>query len=190
GSLIPNDTTRFFAEIASLPTSVKEDFLSGMEAIQHPDLKAYLAFQILTRKGHWLEAEEIEKLSDLVESSSNKERTEYLGGVKELLAKGRQDNHPGNGQGFLDLDLPPERNAYWTPLVFLAMEEAEDDMQKYNILLEASDFNKDPLLWIRLVKYSRLIGVDSYASSLLSKMLEWMDAKALEELQIKSLKDL
>ena len=69
----------------------------------------------------------------------------------------------------------------------MAMEQAKDNLEKYNILLEASDFNKDPLLWINLVKYSRLIGVDSYASSTLRKMSAWVDPKILEELQLQVL---
>jgi len=38
-----------------------------------------------------------------------------------------------------------------------------------------------------LVKYSRIIGVDSYARATLSKMSAWVDAKTLEELQLQNL---
>lgn len=190
GSLITNDTTRFFSEIASLPTAVKTGFLSGLEEIKNPDFRSFLALQILTRKGHWLEGGEIERLADLAEAGADKEKPEYLEGVTKALMQKNLDPDRETGEGFLDVGVSLDRNAYWTPLVFLAVEEAEDDLRKYNILLEASDFNKDPLLWIHLVKYSRLIGVDSYASSLLNKMMGWVDAKTLEELQIKSLNDL
>jgi len=184
GDLASNDSTVFFGHLSSLHTMVKEQFLTALEEIREPGLKRFFAYQILLRKGHWLEPVEISRLADeIAGDSSTQGGYRDLQELKELLL---EENVP-QGNFFLDQSLSLERNAYWTPLVFKAMEEAEDNLLKYNVLLEASNFNKDPLLWIYLVKYSRIIGVDSYARATLSKMSAWVDAKTLEELQLQNL---
>src|SRR5690606_16408307 len=100
------------------------------------------------------------------DSSQSAMKDVFFGELMEILVNGISSNEALKEGGILlDHKHSLQRNAYWTPLVLMAMEQAKDNLEKYNILLEASDFNKDPLLWINLVKYSRLIGVDSYASS-------------------------
>ncbi len=96
-------------------------------------------------------------------------------------------NSSVNTYSLLEGNLSASRNAYWTPMIFKAVEQSNDNMEKYNLLLEASDFNKDPLLWINLVKFSRIIGMDSYASGILHEMSQWVDSKTLEELQLQNL---
>ena len=183
GSLIANDTTVFYNHLSSLHTMVKAQFLAALEEIEPPGLKKFFAYQVLLRKGHWLEPAEINRLAAVIENSGVNGEYRNLSQLKELFLneKTSLDN------SFMEEGLSLERNAYWTPLVIKAMEEAEDNLQKYNVLLEASHFNKDPLLWIYLVKYSRIIGVDSYASATLNKMAAWVDAKTLEELQLQNL---
>lgn len=189
GKLAANDTTKFFSEISTLSKRVKKDFLSGLEEVVAPNLKSFLAYQILLRKGHWLDEAEVGNLVAVIENTPKAaQRYTYFG---ELKAWQLDDKDPKNPSGFpgslLDDELSLSRNAYWTPLVFEALSQSENDMEKYNILLEASYFNKDPLLWIYLVKYSRIIGMHSYASSTLSEMSAWVDPKTLEELQLQNL---
>ncbi|MEX2594431.1 MAG: tetratricopeptide repeat protein [Anditalea sp.] len=189
GDLLPNDTTVFFSSLSSLHIEIKRDFLSRLKEIKHPDFRAFFAYQILLRKGHWLDEEEIADLVLLIENSSKEVQDyEFLEEMVEMLVNGKvKENLPRNAGRLFDQNLSLGRNAYWTPLVFMALDQSSDDMEKYNILLEATDFSKDPLLWINLVKYSRIIGMDSYASAALSEMSEWLDPKTLEELQLQNL---
>lgn len=182
GGLVPNDTTVFFTRLSALHKQVKRDFLQGLQEVKHPEFKGFLAYQILLRKGHWLEADEINDLQALIDRHITGKNHDFY---KELMGFYRKENIPESR--LFNPELSLERNAYWTPLVFLALDQAGDNLERYNILLEASNFNKDPLLWVNLVKYSRMIGVDSYASSTLRKMGEWVDAETLEELQLQNL---
>lgn len=184
GSLLSNDTTVYFSSLASLNVMIKDQFLAALNEIQSENLKRQFAYQILLRKSHWLGQDEIERLIGLVEEDRNaNQKYLHFEDLKALLI--HQDTSVESG--FLAQNLAVDRNAYWTPLVFIAMEQAENDLAKYDILVEASNFNKDPLLWINLVKYSRIVGVDHYASSTLSKMSEWIDLKTLEKLQLQNL---
>ncbi|HLT07675.1 MAG TPA: hypothetical protein VK014_09120 [Cyclobacteriaceae bacterium] len=181
-SLAPNDTTLFFSGLSKINTMVKAQFMAHLDSIQSEKLKPLFAYQLLLRKAHWLQQEEIRSLVAIAESHSEKTRFEHLVALKTLL---REDTF--NEDQEVASSLPLDRNAYWTPMVFKAMEKAEGNLEKYNILVEASNFNKDPLLWINLVKYSRLVGVDHYTSSILSQMSEWVDAETLVELQLEIL---
>uniref|UniRef100_UPI0030ED0F23 hypothetical protein n=1 Tax=uncultured Cyclobacterium sp. TaxID=453820 RepID=UPI0030ED0F23 len=67
------------------------------------------------------------------------------------------------------------------------LEQVEDDEKRYELLQEACQFNKDPLLWITLVKYCRIIGLDQYASANLKLMGEWIERDDLTDLQLKFL---
>lgn len=184
GELISNDTTTFFSHLARLNTMVKGQFLSGLQEIHSQSFTRFFAYQILLRKSHWLGREELEQLIDLVEEDPDAtERFLFFEELKQWLIHENSSLENGRFERGLDLD----RNAYWTPLVLEAMEQAQDNLEKYNILLEASAFNKDPLLWIGLVKYSRLVGVEHYASSTLEKMTEWVDPEMLIELQLQNL---
>src|SRR5690606_7317999 len=181
-SLAPNDTTLFFSGLSKINTMVKAQFMAHLDSIQSEKLKPLFAYQLLLRKAHWLQQEEIRSLVAIAESHSEKTRFEHLIALKTLL---REDTF--NEDQEVASSLPLDRNAYWTPMVFKAMEKAEGNLEKYNILVEASNFSKDPLLWINLVKYSRLVGVDHYTSSILSQMSEWVDAETLVELQLEIL---
>lgn len=184
GELIPNDTTVFFSGLSLLYTMVKAQLFSKLEEIQPVNLKSYFAYQVLLRKGHWLDRDEKGRLIGLVEEGADGDaKLEYFQDLKALYLSQER----GAGGSLMDDQLLLDRNAYWTPLVFMAVEQAEGDLEKYNILLEASNFNKDPLLWINLVKYSRIVGVDHYVSSILSEMSKWVDSKTLEELQLQNL---
>jgi len=77
------------------------------------------------------------------------------------------------------------QNAYWTPFVFMALDQRADMIEQYNVLQEATDYNRDPLLWIYLAKHSRLAGLDQYASEALRSLRGWVDDATLEALQIK-----
>ena len=182
GELVPNDTTIFFAQLSTLHKQVKADFLNGLQEVKHPGFKSFLAYQILLRKGHWLDGDELDELETFIDRQKTGQNQGFY---EELMMFYRKEDIPE--PRLFNLELSLERNAYWTPLVFLAVDKSEDNLEKYNILLEASNFNKDPLLWVNLVKYSRMIGVDSYASSTLRKLGEWVDAKTLEELQVQNL---
>src|SRR5690606_23214034 len=66
GELVPNDTTIFFAQLSSLHKQVKSDFIQGLQKVKHTEFKSCLAYQILVRKGHWLNENEVNGLEALI----------------------------------------------------------------------------------------------------------------------------
>jgi hypothetical protein len=188
GELISNDTTIFFSHLATLHTGVKKDFLAGLNEIQSQGFKSFFAYQILLRKSHWLEKAETDSIKG--EAKKSAKISLLMDNLEEMIPEeGSQkaDLNKNNPPLLQNSPLSASRNAYWTPMVFYAVNQSADNLEKYNLLLEASDFNKDPLLWINLVKYSRIIGVDSYASGILGEMSQWVDPQTLEELQLQNL---
>ena len=182
-NLIANDTTILFSGLSTLHTMVKEQFLAHLDSLASKSFKRFFAYHLLLNKSHWLNQDELERLFSVLEEDPAREQNYKYSELKAMIL----NNGQGKKGNMLGADLPLDRNAYWTSLVFEAVEQASDNLEKYNILVEAADFNKDPLLWINLVKYSRLAGVGHYSTSILSRMSEWIDAKNLEELQLRNL---
>lgn len=180
--LMANDTTSLFSGLSRLHIMVKEQFLAHLDSLGSESFKRFFAYHLLLNKSHWLNQDELQRLFGLLEADPASELRFKHTELKAMILRDGQGNENIMGAG-----LPLDRNAYWTPLVFEAVEQATDNLEKYNILVEAADFNRDPLLWINLVKYSRLAGVGHYTTSILSRMSEWIDAKTLEELQLRNL---
>jgi hypothetical protein len=184
GELKDNDTVRFYQNLASLLKMQGKEIFPALSQIETPDLQAIFAKEVLIKKAHWLTQKEREKLLNLYsESSAKPEELAFLEEYEQVLSSEKETDvtaeELATAVSFSEAD-----NAYYTPWVLHALTQIADNVEKYNLLLEASQFNKDPLLWINLVKYSRMIGLDQYASSSLAMMSEWIDREDLIQLQI------
>ena len=71
-----------------------------------------------------------------------------------------------------------------TPLVLSAADRAGDPLLAYEIINSASDFNQDPLLWIRKVQAAKRIGLDNYATAAIQEMSTWLTWDEIEKLQM------
>jgi hypothetical protein len=54
---------------------------------------------------------------------------------------------------------------------------------KYEILNSATQFNRDPILWMKKIKTAEAIGLDNYASEALIQLQEWLSAEEILALQ-------
>ncbi|GAB2997528.1 hypothetical protein GCM10027284_14210 [Cyclobacterium sediminis] len=180
GQLASNDTVKLYRSLDKISTMLGKDLLPAVESLENEVNKGRLSKEILERKSHWLEEEEINKLlsyAKVYEQSIGQyfSLDVYLNRVKEL---GTEDKRFSIDEGF---------NPYLTPLVLAGLKQIKDDQKRYELLQEACQFNKDPLLWVTLVKYCRIIGLDQYASANLKLMGEWIEEDDLIELQLKFL---
>lgn len=180
GQLATNDTVKLYQNLAKIPTMLGKDLLPAVEGLKNEVNKGVLAKEILERKSHWLEDEEIDKLLSLTEIYEQSTGQEFS--LEEYL---QRVNQPKDEANVLSID--EGFNPYLTPLVLARLEQFESDEKRYEVLQEACQFNKDPLLWVTLVKYCRIIGLDQYASANLKLMGEWIKADDLTELQLKFL---
>lgn len=180
GQLLSNDTVKLYRELAKVPTMLGKDLLPAIESLENEVNKGVLAKAILEMKSHWIEEVAINQLLSLAKVYEQSTRQQfslesYLKRVEKLEGEGTRSVLD---EGF---------NPYLTPLVLAMLEQVEDDQKRYELLQEACQFNKDPLLWITLVKYCRIIGLDQYASANLKLMGEWIEEDDLTELQLKFL---
>ncbi len=183
--IIPNDTVIYAQGLAKLHAGLSEDLLVHLETISYGALKARFAMDLIRHKAHWMDEETLENLGLLVDEqlegeTQKNEFREWLNFLKAGEFPGKE--LPGTyGRYFAS---EGKGNAYHAPLVMMAVDRAEGDLEKYELLQEATTLNKDPLLWIYLVKYSRLLGLDHYASRSLAQMGDWVPAEKLTLLQL------
>ncbi|WP_143960358.1 hypothetical protein [Litoribacter populi] len=177
---------RFFNALARLLPAAKQEALDRIATLDDVDMRSRLAYETLWRKAHWFDERELEGLQSLVlQSATFQQEEQYISELIKMLKSGewKEPGHERLRKMVDGSDLAA--NAYWTPLVLKAVEAEENLMEKYIILQEAISFNRDPLLWINFVKYSRQAGLHQYGSEALSDMRSWVDDQTLENLQIK-----
>lgn len=186
GNLIPNDTLHLVKGLARLLPSLKKDFWGDFERISDPALKGFFAYQVLLRKSHWLDEAEMDTLAEAVTAYPPLDEREEMDMLIQAL---RSSTTPEGSEALTSLNRyygqKSAANAYWTPILLQRLAALEEDLDRYNLLQDAAQFNKDPLLWIELVRYSRILGLDRYASENLNTMSEWISGEDLIELQLK-----
>ncbi|WP_162344237.1 tetratricopeptide repeat protein [Cyclobacterium salsum] len=182
GSLESNDTVQFYQTLARLPKMLGKELLPALDSLQGQHFKQYLAKEMLLKKGHWLETDRLDNLYTLAMKAETSEAEKVFVQKYVEMIQGKQPVEPNQA------DLSTGGNAYRTPMVLAAIERVSEAEERYRLLQEASQFNKDPLLWIELVKYCRIIGLDQYASSNLATMSEWIGQEDLTQLQLEHLK--
>ncbi len=65
-------------------------------------------------------------------------------------------------------------------MIWSAALQAKDNLQVYELLQSASEFNKDPLIWAKKVKVAQTLGLDRYAFEALEEMKTWMSEEEIE----------
>ena len=74
-------------------------------------------------------------------------------------------------------------NPYLSPLIISAVEANHDELSQYEILNGATEFNRDPMLWIKKIKAARESGLDNYADESLEFLKQWVGEEELQRLQ-------
>ncbi len=181
--LVESDTIKYYRNLARLPEMLGSELFPALEEIQTPELCTDFVKALIFKKGHWLDDGELEYLKTLVPASdSGSLLKNYIEALKNKnLFDDLGVSNYGGGDGWY------RRNAFLAPLILMGLDRLNSDEDRYSLLQEACQFNKDPLLWINLVKYSRIIGLDQYASSSLAMMSDWIGSEELIELQIEHL---
>ncbi|MCS5489254.1 tetratricopeptide repeat protein [Algoriphagus limi] len=168
--------------IEKLYESLPEKLFEEWEGLTNEMLKADLAAKLLKAKSHGLNPKQIQELAEMVQK---------IFGENEHLREFSQNpdfQNQESVQAFLNwLDLGDELtgNPYYSPLIWSAQLIQSDPLVQYEILNAATEFNRDPLLWIKKVQVARQIGLSNYASDALGKMSEWIDEETLYQLQLR-----
>ena len=183
--LVVNEEVKFIDAMSHLNISTKDQFLQELANLSDEDLRAKFAYEIIWRKAHWLNNGELEALRPIVLNSplyvQEKDFIEEL--IQLMITMDPAQVNNDKLKKIID-ETQLYQNAYWTPFIFMAVDQKSDMIEQYSILQEATDFNRDPLLWIYLAKHSRMAGLDQYASEALRSLRDWIDDATLEALQI------
>lgn len=184
--LVLNEEVAFMGALSTINESTKDEFMHHLSSIQEKDLRAKYAYEILWRKAHWLDRSELESLKPIIlQNEGYAQESDFIDNLVELMIT--MDLEQVNNERLNNLikESRINQNAYWTPFIFMAVDQKSDMIEQYNVLQEATDYNRDPLLWIYLAKHSRMAGLDQYASEALRSLRGWVDDDTLEALQIK-----
>jgi hypothetical protein len=73
-------------------------------------------------------------------------------------------------------------NPYYTPLILSAAAQAKDPLAAYELLNSASQFNKDPLLWIKKIQAAKALVLDNYANAAQEELSQWLPQEEIEKL--------
>ncbi|GMQ27712.1 hypothetical protein [Algoriphagus confluentis] len=145
------------------------------------DLKKDLAFRLIAQKSHGLKRAQIQELGSYLE-----ENTPYSESLQAFLANPDWANTESLGSlmKFLNLGEDLASNPYLTPLILSAADRIPDPLNQYEILQASSEFNRDPLLWMRKVQAAKRLGLDHYAAAAIQEMSSWMTWDEIEKLQM------
>jgi hypothetical protein len=188
GILEENEKTRYFKNSAWLHRMMPADFIKNLEEIQDPKLQSEFAFKIALHKMHWLDVTDFGKVKNIIlQNLGDVWSSEDLDSWYSFVTKEDATKPIDKINDLIKPELDLGRNAYWVPLVLKKVKAEPDDLKKYEILQDAIQFSKDPMLWIQYVKQSRKLGLDSYASNALMEMQGWLTISEIEKLQFENL---
>lgn len=168
--------------VEHLHESMPEDIFEKWEGLNNEMLKANLASKILQTKSHGLNSKQIQRLAEIVQR--------FFGENEDLnrFAQNPDFQNKESVQAMLNwLKLGDELtgNPYYSPLIWSAQLIQSDPLAQYEILNAATEFNRDPILWMKKVQVARQIGLSNYATDALGKMSEWIYEETLYQLQMR-----
>lgn len=182
-----------FPEKATIPVSenlslfgkfnqqLPEKLFETWKTISNEAYKTAFGIKLLSNKAHGLTKSQLTEIG--------KSLTGMVEGENELQTflqnpDWTEANSLGAFTRFLGLNDELTANPYFTPLILSAADRASDPLLAYEIINSASDFNQDPLLWIRKVQAAKRIGLDNYATAAIQEMSNWMTWDEIEKLQM------
>ncbi|TFV97469.1 tetratricopeptide repeat protein [Algoriphagus kandeliae] len=168
--------------IEKLHEALPEELFGEWDGLENEMLKADLAAKILRAKSHGLNVKQIQELAVMVNQVFGENED-----LKRFAANPDFQNQE-SVQAFLNwLKLGDELtgNPYYSPLIWSAQLIQSDPLVQYEILNAATEFNRDPILWMKKVQVARQIGLSNYATDALGKMSEWIDEETLYQLQMR-----
>jgi hypothetical protein len=160
--------------------TIPDKLFDQWSGISSADMKATLAYFLLERKAHGLTKYQLNELGNSLKGKVENE--EKLNQFLQNPDWSDQTSLSAYTE-FLQVGEELSANPYRTPLILSAADRLEDPLDQYELLNTASEFSKDPLLWIRKVQAAKRIGLDNYATDAVQEMRNWLTWDEIELLQ-------
>ncbi|WP_186756203.1 hypothetical protein [Echinicola salinicaeni] len=183
----PNTEMKYFQFLSELIKGTKQDFLQKIETLPNHSMKPILAHEILTKKGHWLNKQEINILKDYLLKQKEIDQ-DYIQELSETLISKKYPSSVSNSKlaQITTSQGKSEPNPYNTPFVLMKVAQINDPVVQYELLRDAADFNSDPILWIEMIKKSEKIGLGNYGQAALKELSGWVDENTVQNLRVQS----
>ncbi|WP_332910886.1 hypothetical protein [Algoriphagus boritolerans] len=175
-----NSPDEFLVLLSKFNESIPDKLFDQWISLSSEDWKSTLAFLLLERKAHGLTKFQLNALGDFL-----KGKVENEAQLTAFLQNPDWSNQESllSYLQFLQVGEELSANPYKTPLVLSAADRLADPLDQYELLNTASEFSKDPMLWIRKVQAAKRIGLDNYATAALQEMSNWLTWDEIELLQ-------
>ena len=149
------------------------------KALPPGQLKTSLASKLLSHKGHDLSTVQLRELGAALSGKVAREQD-----LTAFLSQPDWSNSNSLRSFTQFLGVPDVLNAnpYFTPLILSAAAQAKDSLVAYELLNSASQFNKDPLLWVKKIKAAKALGLDNYANAAKEELSQWIPKQEIEKL--------
>lgn len=144
------------------------------------ELKTDLAIRLIAHKSHDLSADQLKQLTQHISGEIGPQEN-----LKTFLANpdGKNPESLKAYQEWLQVSEELNSNPYLTPLILFAEEKTEDPLMKYDVLNDASEFNRDPILWMKKIRAANKIGLETYSYEAFMELKGWVSDQDLEKLQ-------
>jgi hypothetical protein len=180
--LVPNSNTpdEFLVLLSKFNHSIPDKLFDQWNSISNEEWKSTFALLLMERKAHGLTKFQLNELGNFL-----KGKVENEAQLAAFLQNPDWSNQKSllSFTQFLQVGDELTANPYKTPLVLSAADRLADPLDQYELLNTASEFNKDPMLWIRKVQAAKRIGLDNYASAAIQEMSAWLTWDEIELLQ-------
>lgn len=166
--------------ITSFHETLGSRLWESWKKIPKNELKTDLAIRLIAHKSHDLSADQLKQLTQHITGEIGPQEN-----LDKFLASPDGKN-PESLEAYLDwLQVSDEINSnpYLTPLILFAEEKTEDQLLKYDILNNASEFNRDPILWMKKIRAANNIGLETYSYEAFMELKTWVSDQDLEKLQ-------
>ena len=175
-----NQSNPVQTELAFLGTfnqSHSQKLFANWKTISSAKFKIDIALMLISHKAHGLSTQQLQELGDFLNGKVDR--------AEELVAFLAQPvwTNSTSLKAFARFIGSPEEltaNPYFSPLIWSAALQTKDNLQVYELLQSASEFNKDPLIWAKKVKVAQTLGLDRYAFEALEEMKTWMSEEEIE----------
>jgi len=175
-----SSTPKYLELISKFHQRLPQSLFTEWTEFEENDYKTDLAIRLIAHKSHSLEQVQIKQLGEYIERKLGVQ--ENLGPY--LKSPDLKSLESVNAlMAWLGLEEELTGNPYYTPLILSAAMITTDPLARYEILNSATEFNRDPILWMEKINVARAIGLDNYADEALIQMEEWLSKENILLLQ-------
>ncbi len=157
--------------------SHSQKLFTEWEKIPSAKFKLEVALKLLSHKAHGLSPLQLQELGKFLKGKVEREAD-----LAAFLAQPdwTNSNSLKAFARFIGTSEELTANPYFSPLVWSAALQTQDQLQAYELLQAASEFTKDPLIWARKIRAAQELGLDSYATEAREEMRSWMSKEEIE----------